>query len=401
MGDGEFGSAGFLRVLGAITAFGLAVAVAGVVVLTVHGDRQPSNGVEFATGRGIGVVVLQTLDDPGQGPFTNPIAVDLAVDPLLIALPPLSAGALESPHRRHSLADELAAGDFGFELVRERDASGELKVTDIRQVAERVLGTTAALDDLSDFDGDGRDDDGRFTLQASDGSAVCVTVEGSRPVAISIGLPRSDGGGAQRGYDWSPYGPCSGLATAQTGSQFRVGTSPGAYGAVERGDVCDVGTLAADLARNEQAGLAWATAAGIDVAEIPTVLETLTPVVLLRDTVVTDHGYLDGRISTRLAVLQRGTAVLIDEVGRPAVRCMSGSPLRTAPPLPSGVVVEGPAWRGFSLEEVQTVPAAIRPATTFVLVDVETGLPLTRAAGINGSLSSLAGPIVGPREGGG
>jgi hypothetical protein len=401
MGDGEFGSAGFLGVLGAITAFGLAVAVAGVVVLTVHGDRQPSNGVEFAIGRGIGVVVLQTLDDPGQGPFTNPIAVDLAVDPLLIALPPLNAVALESPHRRHSLADEMAAGTFGFELVRERDASGELTVTDIRQVAERVLGATAALDDLSDAGGDGRDDDGRFTLQAGDGSAVCVTVEGSRPVAISIGLPRSDGGGALRGYDWSPYGPCSGPATAQTGSQFRVGTSPGAYGAVERGDVCDVGALAAHLARDEQGGLAWATAAGIDVAEIPTVLETLTPVVLLRDTVVTDHGYLDGRISTRLAVLQRGTAVLIDEIGRPAVRCMSGSPLRTAPPLPSGVVVEGPAWRGFSLEEVQTVPAAIRPATTFVLVDVETGLPLTRAAGINGSLSSLAGPLVGPREGGG
>jgi hypothetical protein len=80
---------------------------------------------------------------------------------------------------------------------------------------------------------------------------------------------------------------------------------------------------------------------------------------------------------------------------------MSGSPLRTASSLPSGVVVEGSAWRGFSLKEVQTVPAAIRPTTTFVLVDVETGLPLTRAAGVNGALSSLAGPLVGPGEGGG
>jgi hypothetical protein len=401
MGDGDFGSAGFLRVLGAITAFGLVVAVAGALVLTVHADRQPSNGVEFAIGRGIGIVVLQSLDDAGQGPFTSPIAVDLAVDPLLIALPPLNSGALDSPHRRHSAADQMAAGTFGFELVRERDARGELTVAETRRVAERVLGVTAAIEDLDDIDGDRVDDDGRFTLRAVDGSAVCITAEVSRPVAISIALPRADGGAVLSGYHWSSFGPCGGPITAQTGSQFRVGTSPGAYGAVERGDVCDVGALSAQLLANEQAALAWAAAAGIDVAEIPTILEALTPVVLLRDTVVTDHGYFDGRISARLAVLQRGTAVLIDEIGRPAVRCMSGSPLRTAPSLPSGVVVEGSAWRGFSLKEVQTVPAAIRPTTTFVLVDVETGLPLTRAAGVNGALSSLAGPLVGPGEGGG
>jgi hypothetical protein len=397
MGDGEFGSAGFLRVLGAITAFGLAVAVAGAVVLTIHADRPLPNGIEFSIGRGIGVVVLQPLDDPGQGAFTSPVAVDLAVDPLLIALPPLNVSALESPHRRHSAADRLAAGEFGFELVQERAARGGLTVTDIRRVAERVLGVAAVVEGLDDRDGDGRDDDGQFTLLAVDGSAVCVAFEASPPVVL--GLPRTDGTGAIGGYSWSPHGPCG--SPAQVGSQFRVGTTPGAYGAVARGDVCDVGALAAHLAANERAALAWATAAGIEVDDIPTVLETLTPVVLLRDTVVTDHGFFDGRISARLAVLQRGTSVLIDEVGRPAVRCMSGSPLRTAPPLPSGVVAEGTDWRGFSLEEVQTMPAAIRPASTFVLVDVETGLPLTRAAGVNGSLSSLAGPLVGPQEGGG
>jgi hypothetical protein len=393
MGDGEFGSAVFLRVLGAIAAFGLAVAVAGALVLATQAGRPDPDGVEFAVGRGIGVAVLEPLDDLGEGPFTDPVAVDLAVDPLLLALPPLNSATLESPHRRHSQADRFAAGEFGRELTRERDAGdGSLTVAQIRRVAERVLGVQAVVEDLVDSDGDRIDDDGRLSIVAIDGSAACVTLASSRTSA-SLGLSSADG------YSWSPYGPCGGPAAPQTGTDFRLGTSPGAYGAIERGDVCDVGGIAAQLAVDDRSALAWATAYGIDTAEIPAVLESLTPVVLLRDTVVTDHGYFGSRVAARLAILQRGTTVLIDELGRPAVRCMSGSPLRSAPPLPSGVVVEGEGWRGFSLERVQTVPAAIRPASTFTLIDVETGLPLVRAAGVNGALTSLAGPLVSLGEG--
>jgi len=397
MDEGNFGSAGFLRVLGSITAFALAVGVGGAVLLTVHGDGSTPIGVEFAVGRGIGVAVLEPLDTPGEGPFTDPVAVDLAVDPLLLALPPRNAGALESPHRRHSTADRLASGRFRFELAGERDADGGLSVSEIRRIAERVLGATAVTDGLQDTDGDGQDDDGQFTLLAADGSAVCIAIGTARPIASSVGVPHADG--ALNGYSWNPYGPCGSPTRVQTGSDFRIGTSPGTYGAVERGEVCDIGALAGQLARNERAALAWATALDVTVTEIPAILETLTPVVLLRDTVVTDHGYFGDRVAARLAILQKGTAVLIDEMGRPTVRCISGSPLRTAPPLPSGVILEGAEWRGFSLTQVQTVPAAIRPATSFLLMDVETGLPLGRLAGINGSLSSLAGPLVGPGEG--
>ncbi|MGH3907098.1 MAG: DUF6777 domain-containing protein, partial [Pseudonocardiaceae bacterium] len=42
------------------------------------------------------------------------------------------------------------------------------------------------------------------------------------------------------------------------------------------------------------------------------------------DTRVTNHGYRDGKATDRQAVLQAGTAVLVDEKGRPRVKCGCG-----------------------------------------------------------------------------
>ena len=134
-------------------------------------------------------------------------------------------------------------------------------------------------------------------------------------------------------------------------------------------------------------------ALGVEPAAAGGYIDGLTPVVVLRDTAVMDHLLITGRIVPRSAVLERGTAVLVDPKGVPRVRCVSGSPLRTAAPIPSGVVVEGAVWDGFSLSQLQTLPAALQPTGQFVLVDVETGLALHRASGINGSLARLAGPL--------
>ncbi|GAP52775.1 serine/threonine protein kinase [Streptomyces azureus] len=52
---------------------------------------------------------------------------------------------------------------------------------------------------------------------------------------------------------------------------------------------------------------------------------------LRADTGVTNHGFRAGRAAVLQAVLQAGTAVLVDDRGVPRVRCACGNPLR--PPV--------------------------------------------------------------------
>jgi hypothetical protein len=158
--------------------------------------------------------------------------------------------------------------------------------------------------------------------------------------------------------------------------------------------VCDVGGLATALGSNSVVADSWSAVHSIDPATIPQFLATLTPVVLLRDTLVTDHGFANGRIIPSQTVLQRGNAVLVDRAGMPRVRCLSGSPLRRPQPLPADVDVIGAGWAGFSIRSVSDVPPAPRPVSRFVLIDIRTGEPLLREAGASGAPSVLAGPIV-------
>ena len=392
------GSNGFVRFLVAVTAVALTGAAAGGVVLTLQGGASTPGRVEYAVGRLSGTVVLEAADDPGPGPFTDPVAVDLALDPLLLPLPPLNAGAIESPHHRNSAADLLAAGPFGHRLVELRRSGTRLTVAAVTDVAQETLDQNGVLGDLSDADGDGVDDDGRFTLAAIDGSAVCVRLPVPRLLVEAQGGQR-DGDVPASGYWWSPYGPCGAPESLPTGSELHVGTTPGVYGASRAGEVCDVGSLAEQLGADDFALEAWATPLAADTATYLEYLDALTPVVLLRDTTVIDHVLQGGRIVSRSAILERGTAVLVDGTGVPRVRCVSGSPLRTAAPIPAGVVVEGAPWDSFSLAQVQTVPASVRATSQFVLVDVRTGLALHRAPGITGALTRLAGPLYPPASG--
>jgi len=178
-----------------------------------------------------------------------------------------------------------------------------------------------------------------------------------------------------------------------------VGTTSGVYGASLTGDVCDVGALEAALEDDDIARQAWVIVLGVDPASTAAYLDKLTPVILLRDTAVTDHLLEGGRILSFAAILERGSAVLIDETGVPRVRCLSGSPLRTVSPIPSGVSVEGTPWSGFSLEQVQLLPAALHPTNQFVLVDVHTGLAIHRAPGITGTLTGLGDPLYSSTSG--
>lgn len=386
-----------LRLLRAVSALGLAIAVGGGVILVLEavGPEQ----VQVLAGRGPGVVTVLGAETPGAYPFTEPFAVDLDLDPALLASAPRSAAAVESPHRRHSAADLIVSGGLARALVDAATDPADLRVRRIATLVEREVGLVAVVEDLDDRDRDGFDDDGRFTLTALDGSSVCVSVGAARHVTRALGAAVDADGVPASGVSWSPYGPCTAPQQPWTGSDVRAGTTPGTYGAVVGGEVCDVGAMRGRLADDEALRVIWGAPLGVAGDEVLAYLDSLTPVVLLADTAVTDHELRGERVAARQAVLERGSAILVDRYGTPVVRCMSGAPLRAPQRLPNEVRVDGTPWEGFSLDAVRRVPAGVRDVDTFVLIDVATGLPVRRTAGIDGMLARLAGPVVIPDTG--
>jgi hypothetical protein len=392
----RFGSDGFVRFMRTVSALALLVAIGGAIVLFLQGSEENEVPVvEFASGYGPGVLLLEPADEVGPDPFTAPVAVDLGIDQALMAYPPLNPDTFDSPNRRGSGADLLAAGEFGWALVERRDQrGGRLTISDIRGVAADVLGVTATVDDLEDLNGDGLDDDGGFTLRASDGSSVCVIPGSERTLAIAQGRQIDvEDGAASNGLTWDPSGPCGTYTGPAEVNRARTGSTPGVFGGVSGGEVCDVGLLVTLLQATPRAAEAWSTVHGITPESIPDFAAGLTPVVLLSDTLVTNFGWRNGQLTPRQSVLQRGTSVMVDRRGVPVARCLSGTPLRSPQPLPAAPSFQGDPWAGFGREFLEEIPAAEREVLEFVLVDIASGEPINRVPGVPGALASLAGPV--------
>ncbi|MEK7252649.1 MAG: DUF6777 domain-containing protein [Actinomycetota bacterium] len=382
------------RFLRGVAALGLAVAAGGAVILVL--EAAGPEPVSVIAGRGPGTVVLLSAETVGESPFTAPFAVDLDLDPALLASAPRSAVALESPHHRHSRADRILSEELAFAFISAGFNPGRMSLATIERIIDRVAGSEAVVSELDDRDGNGLDDDSRFTVTAFDGSAVCVTLAAPRHLARTLGGAVDADGVAISGVSWSAYGPCGRPARPGIGSDVRVGTTPGTYGGTVAGDVCDVSALAAALAANPVVAAAWAAPLEVPAEGVKGLLDSLTPVVLLADTAVTDYALRGDRVAARQVILERGTAVLVDRRGVPKVRCMSGSPLRAPQALPEQVQVDGTPWPGFSLDVIRRIPAGDRMVDDFILVDVRTGLPVHRPAGVDGVLADLAGPIAQP-----
>ena len=393
--EARFGaSAGFRRFLIAVSALGLLVAATSVVLLTLQAraDR-PVRSVQFASLSDPNVVFLQGVADPALDPFTSPVAADFGFDAALFVIPPRNAVSVESPHHRGSDADLLAAGAFGHALVSAREDGDRPAIEVIEETAGRILSAGAEVTGLEDRNRDGIDDDGRFTITAADGSAACVTLGEPRTVALSLGLPVDPADGtAVSGYAWDPFGPCGGRVPPQTGEEVRNGTTAGVFGASPAGDVCDLDALVRRLQVVPIVGEAWAAVHGITMDELPGFVLRQTPVLLLSDTAATDHGLTQGRIVPRLAILQRGTAVLVDERGALTGRCISGSPLRPARPLPVDAEFSGEPWHGFDARFVDDIRPGEVPVDEFVLIDVRSGEPIVRSPGAAGLTGTMAGP---------
>lgn len=172
-------------------------------------------------------------------------------------------------------------------------------------------------------------------------------------------------------------GPGTGAVTAAAGSE------PGLYGGTRDQRTCDPDRLVAFLTGEPVKAGAWAAVLGIAPEEIPGHVDGLTPVQLLTDTRVTNHGFRDGRATPFQAVLEAGTAVMVDERGVPRVRCACGNPLTEPAPVAS-VRFTGAPWEGFDPAGVTRIAPARTPLTELVLVDLAGEGGLVRPVGSTG-----------------
>ncbi|MYT03697.1 hypothetical protein GT021_03575 [Streptomyces sp. SID5470] len=147
------------------------------------------------------------------------------------------------------------------------------------------------------------------------------------------------------------------------------GSAPGLYGGTRNVSSCDVEkqvkALQADPAKNK----VFASVAGVPPSGVPAFLRSLTPVQLRMDTRVTNHGYRDGAATTYQAVLQAGTAVLVDDRGVPRTRCACGNPL--TPPIAQQTTPKrtGDTWASYNPSNVVVVAPSTTVINIFVIYD--------------------------------
>ncbi len=162
-----------------------------------------------------------------------------------------------------------------------------------------------------------------------------------------------------------------------------VGALPGLYGGTRDRATCDGDKLVAFLEANPAKARAWAGVLGVAPADIRAFVGSLTPVILQRDTRVTNHGFRNGVATPTQAVLQAGTAVFVDRYGVPRVKCNCGNPLAEPRAIPSGVRYGGSRWPTFAPANVIRVTTSVR-VSVFILVDVAGGEPFSRPPGSTG-----------------
>ena len=110
------------------------------------------------------------------------------------------------------------------------------------------------------------------------------------------------------------------------------GSSQQPFGGSGSNRVCDRDKLIRFLRRNPQVMREWARVLGVrpTFRAVRKYISKLHPVTLTRDTQVTNHSYKNGQAVPFQAILQAGTAVLVDKYGAPVVRCFCGNPLGPA-----------------------------------------------------------------------
>lgn len=184
----------------------------------------------------------------------------------------------------------------------------------------------------------------------------------------------------------------SGSAPPAGGAQMittTAGGQPGLYGGTRDTASCDGQRLLADLQQAPARTAAWAEVEGFAVGDLATFVGGLTGVVLRGDTRVTDHGFITDHPSIGQAVLEAGTAVMVDHFGIPRVRCLSGDPLTPPVAVTISPHYVGTRWPGFAPAAVTVVTAAAQPLLVLVLADAQ-GARFSRPVGTGGGADAPA-----------
>jgi hypothetical protein len=205
----------------------------------------------------------------------------------------------------------------------------------------------------------------------SEVQAQAINTSGTNPFTASVA---KDHGGVK---------PPPAAASSSGGPATYVASTPGLYGGTRNISVCDVKQLVRFLRQNQAKAAAWAGVLGIQTSQISSYVDELTPVLLRTDTRVTNHGYVDGHATTLQSVLEAGTAVLVDQYGRPTVKCFCGNPL-TPPALYSSPVYTGTMWASFSTSSITIIQRSTTIIKQFILYDPNTGQLYPQTPGING-----------------
>jgi hypothetical protein len=195
-----------------------------------------------------------------------------------------------------------------------------------------------------------------------------------------------------------PVGTDQSVPPVQTSAPVTVdGAHVGLYGGTLNTRTCDRNQLVLYLEQNPAKGAAWASVLGITPAQIPSYVAGLTPVLLRSDTLVTNHGYVNGQATSIRAVFQAGTAVLVDDKGEPVTKCYCGNPLSPPTYYTPGYTPTyyGPTWSGFSGNSVTVVQNTTVVINIFTLVDPRTGRPFNRKPGTDGSQPGDDTPVGG------
>ncbi len=163
-----------------------------------------------------------------------------------------------------------------------------------------------------------------------------------------------------------------------------AGDEPGLFGGV-RGEVqCDKDELATQLTDDDTKAEGFAAVHDVDADDVGDFVGELTAVILRHDTRLTDHGFVGDAAESFQAVLERGTAVLVDSEGVPRVRCASGSPLAEPESVSADVKVRGTEWPGFDQDRLLVIEPADDAVDAFVLIDNDDEDVFVRTAGTAG-----------------
>jgi Domain of unknown function (DUF6777) len=161
----------------------------------------------------------------------------------------------------------------------------------------------------------------------------------------SSGPAGSGGGQTQTVHFQKPLDPGPSPFTAPAAVRGRV-TQPISepFGGSGSNSVCDRDKLIRFLHAHSDRMLEWARVLHVQptLPAVKRYIAKLHPVTLTRDTQVTNHAWKNGRAVPFQAILQAGTAVLVDRYGRPVVRCFCGNPLGPAVYTPTSKCVDCP-----------------------------------------------------------